>query len=282
MSLQVKNATFAYDKSRNIFEGLTFSVKPYEVLCILGANGIGKTTLLKSLSGVLKLKSGDIYIDDQNTRTMDRAQIARTLGYLPQEHSTVFPYTVLQIVLMGRAPYLSLFSSPSKGDVEIAEMMLDRIGISHLKDKPYNEISGGQKQLVLFARILTQGPKVLLLDEPTSHLDFKNQILALEMIKKLAKEGLAVVMTSHFPNNAFLYSNRVAIMKGGRFLAVGNTDEVMTEENLSHAYDMDVEVLSVKTRSNESLKFCISKSEVADEKVISLEEIKPKRKRKNA
>ncbi len=259
MSLEVKNATFAYDSSRNIFENLTFSVKPYEIFCILGANGIGKTTLLKSLSGILKLKSGDIIIENQNTRNLTRVDVAKTIGYLPQEHTTVFPYTVLQIVLMGRAPHLSLFSAPSKADVEIAEKMLERIGISHLKDKPYNAISGGQKQLVLFARVLTQGPKVLLLDEPTSHLDFKNQILALRMMNKLAKEGLSIVMTSHFPNNAFLFSNRVAIMKAGKFLAVGNTEEVMTEENLSQAYDMDVELLSVNTKNNEPMKFCVPK-----------------------
>ena len=242
---------------RNIFEGLTFSVKPREVLCILGANGIGKTTLLKSLSGILTLKSGDIMIENQNTRSLTRTEIAKTIGYLPQEHASVFPYSVLQIVLMGRAPHLSLFASPSKEDVEIAERMLEKIGISHLKEKCYNEISGGEKQLVLFARVLTQGPKVLLLDEPTSHLDFKNQTLALNLISKLAKEGLSVIMTSHFPNNAFFYSNKVAIMKEGRFLAVGDTEEVMTEENLSRAYDMAVEVVSVNSRGSEPLKFCV-------------------------
>ncbi len=260
MSLQVKNATFAYGPSKNIFEGLTFSVRPYEVLCILGANGSGKTTLLKSLSGILQLKSGDVIIDDQNTRSLTRIEIAKTLGYLPQEHVSVFPYTVLQIVLMGRAPHLPLFASPSQTDVEIAEKMLERIGISHLKNKAYNEISGGEKQLVLFARVLTQGPKILLLDEPTSHLDFKNQTLALRMINRLANEGLSVIMTSHFPNNALLYSSQVAIMKAGKFLAVGNTAEVMTEENLSQAYDMDVELLSVKTSNNEHLKLCVPKS----------------------
>ena len=264
MKLDIREATFAYNNG-NIFEGISFSVMDDDVFCILGPNGCGKTTLLKCLSGMLKLRQGEILLDGKSTVYMKRDEMATMLGYIPQEHSSTFPFTVLQIVLMGRAPYLNAFSSPSKKDVFMAEEAIERIDISYLKDKRYTEISGGEKQLVLMARVLAQQPKTLLLDEPTSHLDFRNQTLILRMIKRLSEEGLSIIMTSHFPNHAFSFSSRVAVMNNNTFIAVGDPEEVITEENLRATYGMDVRIFSVIDPTNgDDLRFCVPASETAD------------------
>jgi iron complex transport system ATP-binding protein len=257
MKVDVKEATFAYN-TKDIFQGLSFSVLDDDVFYILGPNGCGKTTLLKCLSGMLKLKRGEILLDGKSTVYIKRDEMATMLGYIPQEHSPTFPFTVRQIVLMGRAPYLNAFSSPSKKDVLIAEEAIERIDISYLKDKRYTEISGGEKQLVLMARVLAQQPKTMLLDEPTSHLDFKNQTVILRMIKKLSEEGLSIIMTSHFPNHAFSFSSRVAIMNRGTFLAVGSPEEVITEERLRDTYDIDVRIFSaVDPTCGDDVRFCV-------------------------
>jgi iron complex transport system ATP-binding protein len=144
---------------------------------------------------------------------------------------------------MGRAPHLGLFSSPSQKDILIAEESLSQIGIEHLKNKPFTQISGGERQLVIIARALTQEPEVLLMDEPTSHLDFKNQTLILQTINRLAKQGLAVVMASHFPDHALLFSQKVALMKAGSFLATGSPSQIITDKNLGSLYGMEISVI---------------------------------------
>jgi iron complex transport system ATP-binding protein len=261
MKLDIREASFGYD-SKNIFEGLSFSVRDGDVFCILGPNGCGKTTLLRCLAGTLKLKQGEILLDGKSTLDIKRNEFATLLGYIPQEHLPSFPFTVLQMVLMGRAPYLNAFSSPSKKDVFIAEEAINKIGISYLKDKRYTEISGGEKQLALMARVLTQQPKILLIDEPTSHLDFKNQTLILRMITKLSQEGLSIIMSSHFPNHAFSFSSKVALMNNRTFIAVGNPEEVVTEENLEATYGIPVRIFSViDTKSGDDIRFCVPTGE---------------------
>ncbi len=258
MSIEVLNATFEYQKGKQVFENLGFSAKEGDFLCLLGSNGSGKSTLLKCLCGILKLKNGVIRLDGKDIYSLNRAEIGKILGFLPQDHNIVFPYTVFQVVLMGRSPHLGLFSSPSTEDLEIAEKSLAKIGISHLKEKPYTEISGGEKQLLFIARLLCQQSKILLLDEPTSHLDFKNQTVVLSMVKRIAESGMCVIMTSHFPNNAFLFSNKVGVIKDGNFLAFGKPEEVITEDVLSRAYDMKVRILeNPDPDSNEILRVCI-------------------------
>lgn len=259
--LSLENAKFSYGK-REIFHDLNLNLYPGDVYCILGSNGCGKTTLLRCLNGALKLEKGRILLSNKDISSFEINQLAQKVGIVFQEHSAPFPYSVLEVVTMGRAPYLGFFDRPSKKDSEIAVEKLEVVGISHLRNKSYTQISGGERQLVLIARTLTQEPDIILLDEPTSHLDFKNQILVLRIVNKLAKDGLAVIMSSHFPNHALLFSSRVSLMANGQFIATGKPEETISEENLENTYGIKVKILSSNSSTEgEKVKFCIPAEE---------------------
>lgn len=246
MILDVTNAAFTYDGGRMIFEDISFAIEKSECLCILGPNGTGKSTLIKCLVGLMPLAQGNILLNGQDIGRLSRADIAKQIAYVPQGHQVVFPFPVLEYVLMGRSPHLPLFSSPGEEDRRIAAEALDTVGITHLAHRPVSEISGGELQLVLIARALAQQPAVMILDEPTSHLDFGNQVRVLRLIERLAKDGIGVIMSSHFPDHSFIIPQRVAIMKDRRFIAVGDADDVVTPAILRQAYGIDVTVTHVE------------------------------------
>lgn len=246
--MEMIDGSFSYNLHNNIFEDIRFSIKKGDIFCILGANGAGKTTLLKCLNGLMKLDSGRVLLNDKDIYSLNHAEIAKNIGYIPQVHNSTFPFTVLDVVLMGRAPHLDLFSSPGEKDIKIAENSLKTLNIFHMRDKPYTEISGGEQQLVFIARVLTQEPSVLILDEPTSHLDFGNQIRTLDIIEKLSVNGLSVVMSSHFPDHAFISANKVAIMKGKNFIDIGAPEDVITEENMEKTYGIKVKIMDIENR----------------------------------
>ena len=249
---EVKNIAFSYD-GEEIFSNISFSIGKGDVLCILGPNGTGKTTLIKCLNGLHEIDSGEILINGENIKKLSFKEISKHIGYIPQSHVPSFPFKVLDVVLMGRAPYLNLTDSPKKEDVDIALKSLRTLGIEYLKDKEYTNLSGGERQLVFLARILCQQPDILILDEPTSHLDFGNQIKLLEIIDNLSKSGLSIIMSSHFPDHAFLSSNKVAIMKNKRFIDFGTPDDVVTESNLKKAYSIDVKLIEL----DDKRKVCV-------------------------
>ena len=257
MTIDVRNAAFSYRKESNVFDALNFSVSSPGVFCLLGPNGCGKTTLLKCLAGLLKLKSGEIRLQGQGIASLKRSVIASIIGYIPQEHSYSFAYSVFDIVLMGRTPHLHMFSAPSRKDYALAAECLERVGIAHLENKRFTEISGGERQLVFIARVLVQEPRIMLLDEPTSHLDFRNQTVILRMIRKLADEGLIIIMTSHVPNHAITYASHVTLMNQGRLVAMGKPEQVITERNLRDIYGIDVRIFDVSDPvTGEMLRFC--------------------------
>ncbi|WP_405266849.1 ABC transporter ATP-binding protein [Methanobrevibacter sp.] len=241
---EVKNISFSYDGDE-IFSDISFSIDRGDVLCILGPNGTGKTTLIKCLNGLHDIDSGEILINGKSIKKISFKEISTHIGYIPQSHVPSFPFKVLDVVVMGRAPYLNLTDSPKKEDMEIAMNSLKTLGIDHLKDKEYTNLSGGERQLVFLARVLCQKPDILILDEPTSHLDFGNQIKLLEIIDNLSKAGLSIIMSSHFPDHAFLSSTKVAIMKNKKFIDFGSPDEVVTESNLKKAYSIDVKLIEL-------------------------------------
>lgn len=251
LKLQVKQAAYRYDPAKpNGFNNINFSIEDGEVLSILGPNGCGKTTLLKCLNNLVKLQQGNIVVNGRDISKLPRNEIAKSIGYVPQMHQPIFPFSVLDAVLVGRVSHLSLLASPGKRDIRIAEESLEAMGISYLRNQPYTQISGGERQLVIFARVLAQKPSLLLLDEPTSHLDFGNQIRLLRIIQKLSSTGLPIIMTSHFPDHAFLVSSKVALMQKGEFIDIGTPEGVMTDVNLEKLYNIKVKVINLDSSIN--------------------------------
>lgn len=262
MKFSLANGRCGYD-TKTVLEDVSLTVESGEVLCILGPNGTGKTTLFKSILGLLRLQSGKVELNSKDMSALSRAEIARMIGYIPQAHNPPFPFKVIDVVLMGRTAHLGPFSSPGKVDQKIAEEVIETLNIGHLRDKIYTQISGGEKQLVLIARALTQKPSMLVMDEPTASLDFGNQLLVLSHIKKLADSGLIIVMASHFPDHAFLYASKVILLKRGGVYAVGTPAEVITEQNLNQLYGVDVKIVNTgvrglqKQREGEGIRVCV-------------------------
>ena len=246
LTLEVKSLDFSYGNGP-VFEDVSFSLRRGEVMCILGPNGAGKSTLVKCIAGILKPAAGSVRILGEDTASLGAGGIARLIGYVPQQNEAVFPFTVLDFVIMGRAPHLSMFASPGAKDREIARRSLAIVGLSSYAERPLASLSGGQSQMVLIARALVQQPSLLLLDEPTSHLDFGNQILVLETVQKLASMGMSVLMNTHMPDHAFLVGSRAAALTGGRLVAVGNVETVVTSKMMSSVYGVKVAVTEIES-----------------------------------
>jgi len=228
-----------------------------EVLTVLGPNGSGKSTLLRCIGSALALAEGSVRLNNVDVSSLDAGARARKIGFLFQHHTPSFPFPVLDVVSMGRTPHLGVFGVPSAKDAALAAEALDRVGMLHLKNRPYTRLSGGERQLVLLARTLVQQPEVILLDEPTSHLDFKNQALALKTIGALAAQGVTMIITTHDPNHAFVFPGRVLLMKPGGAILTGVASDVMTDATLSATYGIDIAVVSVPRRSGlGEHKFC--------------------------
>ncbi len=240
MILEVEDASFSYNGVTRQLDDISFSLGEGEVLSLLGRNGTGKSTLIKCIMNILRLQEGSVRLGGQNVTEMRPEEIARHIGYVPQVHHVVFPFTALDFVLMGRAPHIATFAVPKEEDYEKAEEAFSRIGITHLREKSVSEISGGESQMVMIARALAQEPAMLILDEPTSHLDFGNQMRVIATMDRLAAEGIAVLMSTHFPDHGFMISHAVAILQGGRMIACGRAEDVITRENLLAAYGIDV------------------------------------------
>lgn len=256
MKLEISNVSCGYG-SNTIVENLSVTIESGEVLTMLGPNGVGKTTLFKTILGFLKPHGGKIILDGQDIRHWKKNKLAKAIGYVPQAHVPPFPFTVIDVVVMGRTAHLGTFASPSKKDIKMAEEALELLNVAYLRDKIYTEISGGERQMVLIARALTQEPQILVMDEPTSNLDFGNQVRVLEQVNKLAKDGLGIVMTSHFPDHAFLCSTKVALLQKNHEFIVGCVDKVVTEENLKSAYGVNVKIISTLNDDGDLIKSCI-------------------------
>jgi iron complex transport system ATP-binding protein len=243
----IHNLAFSYDGdiTHAVFRDVAFSVGPGDVFCLLGPNGTGKSTLLKCVSNVLQGWQGSILFDEREISRMKPSDVAKGIGYVPQNQVSTFPFLVKDIVVMGRAPHLSVFSSPNKKDRTIAYGAMKTVGILSLSDRPCTTLSGGEWQLTLIARALAQEPRIMVLDEPTSHLDLGNQVKILRVVKELAETGLAIIMASHFPDHAFLVSSEVAILNRGHIEQKGIPEKVITDENLKDTYGVEVKVLYI-------------------------------------
>ncbi|NMB40566.1 MAG: ABC transporter ATP-binding protein [Firmicutes bacterium] len=253
--ISIIDASFGYNEHELVWENINIEVKQGECLCLLGPNGCGKTTLFNCINGNFSLNTGSVYINRKNVKEFSIAELAKTMGIVFQDHVAPFPYSSLEVVRMGRTPHLGVFETPSKEDTEIAYGIMQELGIEHLADKSYTRISGGERQLVLIARTLCQEPEIILFDEPTSHLDFRNRAMVLRTIKKLSQKGMTIVLTTHFPNHVWKVGTSVAMLGYRRMVAQGPVDKVMTEENLSEAYGVAVKIYNAES-NGESVRFC--------------------------
>lgn len=261
--IEARGVSFGYNDIP-LFQDINFSIEPGELFCLLGPNGCGKTTLLNCILGHLKLLEGEILLNGSNISCIRPEQIARQIAYVPQTHEKTFPYTVLDVVLMGRAAYIGMFGRPEKEDLAIAEGALATVGITHLRDRRYTQLSGGEVQLVMVARALTQRTPVIVMDEPTAHLDFRHELVIMEKVVELVqKQGLAILMATHFPNHCFYFENsgiktRVAMMSNMNFLAAGSPSTVLSEKNLEQLYNVNTRVVSFPMDAEQELKQIIA------------------------
>ncbi|MBB6262073.1 iron complex transport system ATP-binding protein [Paenochrobactrum gallinarii] len=241
MKLSAENLSFGYGK-RIIAQNINLSVAQGEVLCLLGANGAGKTTLFKTLLGLIKPHSGRITLDNAPLEQLSLHQRARKIAYVPQAHNALFPFDVLDVVIMGAAAQLSLTTKPSASEMQEALRLLERFNMAHLADKAYTEISGGERQIVLIARALMQKAQILVMDEPTASLDYGNQLRILQQIKELSKSGISVILSTHNPDHVFICADQVALLHQGALIASGTPQAVITPENLKKIYQIDVTI----------------------------------------
>ena len=237
--LKVKNLNFSYSEKK-VLKNINFQAEKGEFISILGANGSGKTTLFQCMQGLLSTDAGKILVDEENIKKMTKKEIAQKIAVVPQESKNVFDYSVLDLVLMGINPWLSFAEQPDADAYQKAEEILSELEILDLKHKNFNKISGGERQLVLIARVIMQKSNILFLDEPNSHLDFKNTHLILKLMRELSRKRKTVITALHDPNLAYQYSDRVLILKSGKIIASGPVEKVMTAENLSRAYEIEI------------------------------------------
>ena len=244
MKLSITDWTFGYQPDEMLFKNVALLLESGNVLSILGANGCGKTTLIKTLVGILNPHIGRIVLNDEDiTGNSSRCSF---FGYVQQVTDSPLPYTAFNMVLMGRARFINLFSRPRSEDIGAAEEAMKEMGIIHLRHRSFSRLSGGERQLVLIARAIASGAKILVFDEPTSALDVKNQYHTLKMIHKLAHlKRYLVIFTTHDPVHALQVSDYSLIMKKGTGHRFGVTEEVLTEANIDYAYGIDVKICSI-------------------------------------
>ncbi|MCL1830851.1 MAG: ABC transporter ATP-binding protein [Oscillospiraceae bacterium] len=248
MIYEIQQLNYRYPSSdRMILCDIDMSVSGGEILTILGKNGAGKSTLLMCMLRLLKPASGKIMLDGSNINDLSERDIAKTVGYVPQIHIPSFPFSVLEFVMMGTASGLGFFEKPSKREREISYQALEALGIDSLSDKPYTNISGGERQKATIARAIVSKPQVILFDEPTAHLDYGSQLLVLKTIKELSEKGFSIVITTHNPDHALLLGGQSALMSSEGSLVVGKTDDILTQESLSRIYDTDIRLEYIDT-----------------------------------
>jgi iron complex transport system ATP-binding protein len=228
---------------RKILDGVDLALAPGEILALLGVNGAGKTTLLRCLLGLLRPHGGSVSLDGAPLATLSRRALARRLAYVPQAHAAPFPYSVREVVSLGRLPHHGPFAAPGAADHEAVEAAIVQLGIGALAGRAYTELSGGERQLVLIARALAQGAGLLIMDEPVSGLDFGHQMRLLERLERLAADGYGILKTTHHPDHALACASRVALLHQGRIDADGEPAGVLTAETIRRLYQVEVEIL---------------------------------------
>lgn len=248
MRLIVKDLSFSYDGKKNLWEGVSFTVEKGDIFSIMGANGCGKSTLIRCLIGFLQPRSGDVYLEEEDGSVFDirnnPQEFTRRIGYVPQIQNTAYSYSVQDYVVMGRAPHLGLFQKPSAEDYARAAELLKELNIYEIRERPLNMLSGGQQRQAVIARAIIQEPEMVIMDEPTNHLDYGNQYRVMDMIQRLAERGIAVLLTTHMPDHAIHLNGPVAMMLN-KTVQVGSAEKIITEENLAALYNLKVYIKEI-------------------------------------
>lgn len=257
MSIEVRDLTFSYGE-RPVLKGVSFSAEYGEFVSVLGPNGVGKSTLFRCMLGLLTADSGQTLINGRDIMGMTAAELSKSIAYIPQSHEPVFNFSVLDTVLMGTTAQLGKFSSPGKKQREQALMMLERLHIADLQGRGYRNISGGERQLVLIARAMAQQAKILIMDEPSSSLDFGNRLRVMRTVSELTKEGYCVIQSTHDPDQAYQVSDKILAMYNGEVLAFGKPEDTVSGEIISKLYGVPVEVCSLR---DDRIRVCVPAEE---------------------
>ena len=258
--LAVEDLSYGYPR-HTVGRHISFAVDPGEVLCVLGRNGEGKSTLFKTILGLLPPLAGAVRVDGEPISRWRARRRGLTFGYVPQSGAGGFPFTVREIVLMGRTAHRGPFSAPSSVDRNAADQALATLGIDHLAEREWQRVSGGERQLALVARAVAQEPRILVLDEPSASLDFGNQVRVVDAVRGLAeRRGLSVLLSTHHPEQAFACADRVALLAGGELLRIGPPAAVITAETLRACYAVEVSVLPV---ADSRYRICVPRSYLA-------------------
>lgn len=249
MTFEVRNGGFSYKAGLSVLSSVSFSVGKGEELAILGPNGAGKTTLLRCMLGFLPWSEGGSFLDGRPVASIPHAELWKTIGYVPQARNFSISATVLDVVLLGRSSRLGFFEVPGEEDVSIALDCLDRLGIAALKDKRTDEISGGELQLVLVAKALAGKPELLVLDEPESNLDFRNQLNVLSVMDRLASDGYSCIFNTHYPAHALRCGTHALLLEKGGGSFFGASSSVITERNLEKAFGVRTAIREIETET---------------------------------
>lgn len=240
-----------------LLKDVCFSVEPGEIVCLLGPNGIGKSTLFRTIQGFLPIIAGRVTLDGVDLDRFSRRELAGHIAYVPQTQGQPFPYTVYDMILMGRASFVKSFSSPSREDHAICAEVIRWLSLDSLQDKLFTQISGGEQRLVLIARAMAQRPRIMMMDEPTSNLDFGNQVRVLQQIVRLSSNRIGVLMITHSPDQALICADKAVLLRRDKTVLVGKPQDVLTERALMEAYGVRIRFASVEGDDGTRLKTCI-------------------------
>lgn len=256
MLLEIKDVYGGYGNG-DVVKGVSCYADHGDVLCLVGPNGCGKTTLFRLMLSSMPVSMGSISIDGRDTKSLTPKELANLIAYIPQYHSPIFAYTVLDVVIMGRASHFSSFETPKTADREAAFAALEKVNALHLANKKYTALSGGQRQLILIARAICQSAKVFVMDEPAANLDYANHQLLMEVIADLAKRGYCIVMSTHSPEHPFSVGTKALLMKSGSVAGFGPPKEIITPENLQSVYDIEMDVVTIRDRYGVERTICL-------------------------